>query len=203
VNVGATREVEWNGRHVRTGIWKAPVQGHAVAVRGVNLDGDDQADRVNHGGVDKAVYAYAIEDYHYWSEHEQLDVHPALFGENLTVKGIDLNSCLVGERWQVGTTTLEVAQPRLPCFKLGIRVGDSHFPRRFQHVGRLGAYLRIVQEGAISTGDEIRVISRPTHTVTLATMAHALEDRTTAGALLAAGYLPPFWKRVAEQGDDY
>src|SRR3954468_8810304 len=113
VNVGPTREVEWRGELVSTAIWKAPVQG-CVALRGVNFAGDDQADRSVHGGPDKAVYAYAREDYDYWRMHEGLNVEPALFGENLTVEGIDLSSALVGERWVVGSTVLEVAQIRLP-----------------------------------------------------------------------------------------
>ncbi len=196
VNVGAVRDVEWRGEQVRTGIWKEPVAGR-VTLRGVNLAGDDQADRTVHGGIDKAVYAYATEDYRYWSEHERIDIHPGLFGENLTVQGLDLGSALVGERWQVGTAVLEVAQPRLPCFKLGIRMCDVHFPRLFQSVGRLGAYLRIIEEGDVGTGDLIDIIHRPAHAVTLGAMADALSDRRLAPALSAAAQLPEFWRRLA------
>ena len=148
VNVGPVRDVEWRGEMIPTAIWKTPVTGR-VALRGVNFAGDDQADRTVHGGPDKAVYAYAREDYDYWRTSEGLDVEPALFGENLTTEGVDLSAALVGERWSVGTTLLEVAQIRLPCFKLGIRLGDPRFPQRFQHVGRMGAYLRVVQEGDV------------------------------------------------------
>ena len=112
VNVGPVRDVEWRGEMISTAIWKTPVSGR-VALRGVNFAGDDQADRTVHGGPDKAVYAYAREDYDYWRAHEGLDVEPALFGENLTVEGIDLSAALVGERWAVGSTVLEVAQIRL------------------------------------------------------------------------------------------
>jgi len=197
LNVGPVREVEWRGEMIPTAIWKTPVTGR-VALRGVNLAGDDQADRTVHGGPDKAVYAYAREDYDYWRTSEGLDVEPALFGENLTTEGIDLSAALVGERWRVGTALLEVAQIRLPCFKLGIRLGDPRFPQRFQHVGRMGAYLRIVQEGDVAAGDAIEVVSRPQHGVSLTTMLEALDDDEQARRLPRAGYLPKFWQRVAD-----
>lgn len=197
VNVGAVREVEWRGEAISTAIWKTPVGGR-VALRGVNFAGDDQADRTVHGGPDKAVYAYAREDYDYWRATEGLDVEPALFGENLTTEGIDLSTALVGERWSVGSTVLEVAQIRLPCFKLGIRLGDPRFPQRFQHVGRMGAYLRVIQEGDVGAGDAIEVVFRPTHGISLTTMLEALDDDDQARRLPRAGYLPKFWQRVAE-----
>lgn len=196
VNVGEIREVEWRGDVVTTAIWKRPVSGR-VALRGVNFSGDDQADRTVHGGPDKAVYAYAREDYDHWRDDHGLDAHPALFGENLTIEGIDLAAALIGERWRVGSTVLEVAQIRLPCFKLGIRLGDPRFPRRFQAEGRMGAYLRVVQEGDVGAGDRIEVISRPDHDATLRTMLLALDDPDAARRLLRAGYLPGFWSRVA------
>ena len=196
VNVGAIREVEWRGDVVTTAIWKQPVAGR-IAVRGVNLAGDNQADRSVHGGPDKAVYAYARSDYDYWREHEQVDTAPGLFGENLTVDGMDLSSALIGERWRVGSTILEIAQVRLPCFKLGIRMGDPRFPRRFQKVGRLGAYLRVVQEGDVGADDPIAVLSRPAHGITLRTMLYALDHVDAARRLLDVDYLPAFWRRIA------
>lgn len=197
VNVGPVREVEWRGKVVRTGIWKASVGLQAVALHGVNLDGDDQADRTVHGGVDKAVYAYAAEDYLFWSTEEGIETHPGLFGENLTIQGLDLGTALVGERWHVGSALLEVTQPRLPCFKLGIRMADAQFPKRFQSAGRLGAYLRIIEEGDVRATDVVRVIARPDHDVTLQLMAESLQHREKAPALLAAQRLPAFWQRVA------
>ena len=174
VNVGAVREVLWRGRVVRTGIWKYPVGNRAIRVRRVNLDGDDQADRSVHGGADKAVYAYAAEDYRYWADHEGIAVSPGLFGENLTVQGLDLRSALVGERWRVGTVLLEIAQPRLPCFKLGLRLADARFPKRFLAVGRFGAYLRVLEEGEVSAGDAVRVLHRAEGGVSLQAMAESL-----------------------------
>jgi MOSC domain-containing protein YiiM len=196
VNVGAARDVEWRGEVVRTGIWKHPVAGR-VSLRGVNFAGDDQADRRVHGGADKAVYAYAWEDYEFWRAHEGLDTAPGLFGENLTVAGIDLTAALVGERWRVGSTLLEVAQPRTPCYKLGIRVGDPGFPKRFLAAARPGAYLRVVQEGEVGADDRVEVTDRPAHGVTLGAMLAALRDRDAAAALARVPYLPAFWRRVA------
>lgn len=161
VNVGEPRDVEWFGRTVRTAIWKGPVEG-PVAVRGVNLAGDDQADRRVHGGVDKAVYAYAVEDYRWW------DLEPATFGENLTTEGVDLGAARVGERWQVGTVVLEVSRPRHPCFKLGIRLGTAAFVDRFAEAARPGTYLRIVEEGELAAGDGIDRLSRPAAAPTIA-----------------------------------
>lgn len=199
VNVGEVREIVWRGTVVRTGIWKEPVAGR-IPVRGVNLAGDDQADRSVHGGPDKAVYAYAREDYDYWRDREGMDTPVGLFGENLTVAGLDLSSALVGERWRVGSTLLEVAQPRLPCYKLGIRLGDPSFLRRFMAAGRPGAYLRIIEEGEVGADDVVHVVSRPGHTVTLRSMTEAIRDRRKASALLQAPALPAFWREFAEEG---
>ena len=156
VNVGVPRVVEWFGRAVESGIWKEPVPGR-VSVRGVNLDGDEQADLRVHGGVDKAVYAYALEDYSWWSERLGRTITPATFGENLTTDGIDLNALEMGTRVHVGSVTLEVSGPRMPCFKLGMRMGDADFVDEFEQAARFGAYFRIVTEGAVGAGDEIAV----------------------------------------------
>jgi MOSC domain-containing protein YiiM len=196
VNVGAVQEVEWRGEIVSTAIWKQPVDGR-VAIRGVNLDGDDQADREVHGGPHKAVYAYAREDYDAWRDRHGVATAPGLFGENLTVEGVDLAHALVGERWQVGSAILEVAQPRLPCFKLGIRMNDPRFPKRFQAEGRMGAYFRIVREGDVGAGDAIAVVLRPEHDVTLARMVEALHDPVAAASLARVPDLPSFWRRFA------
>jgi MOSC domain-containing protein YiiM len=196
VNVGAIRQLHWRDRLVTTAIWKHPVGGR-VAIRGVNLDGDDQADRTVHGGPHKAVYAYAREDYDAWRERHGVDTSPGLFGENLTTEGIDLEHAIVGERWEVGSALLEVAQPRLPCYKLGIRMNDEQFPKRFQAEGRMGAYFRILREGDVGAGDPISVVTRPEHGVTLADMVDALDEPRKAEALARVPGLPSFWRRVA------
>jgi MOSC domain-containing protein YiiM len=156
VNVGLPRVTEWFGRKVLSGIWKEPVRGR-VAVRDANLDGDGQADPRVHGGRDKAVYAYAAEDYAWWSEQLGRAITPATFGENLTTEAIDLGAVTLGTRMTIGTSVLEVAGPRLPCFKLGMRMGDAAFVDAFTDAARFGAYLRIVGEGDVGEGDEIRV----------------------------------------------
>jgi MOSC domain-containing protein YiiM len=197
VNVGRVRTVMLGERPVRTAIWKAPVDG-PVRLRGVNLDGDDQADREVHGGPDKAVYAYAAEDLDWWTARLGRPVEPGTFGENLTTHGIDLADAVIGERWSVGSVFLEVTQPRVPCYKLGIRMGDPRFPAEFAAAGRPGAYLRIVEEGGLQAGDPIRVLSRPDHGVTIALVTGAYHsDHRLAARLLDAPELPDAWARWA------
>ena len=154
LNVGEPRPVQVGDHTVWTAIWKSPVEGR-VPVRGVNLRGDDQADRSVHGGPDKAVYAYAAEETEWWEAELGEDLGTAPFGENLTVRGLPVSGAVIGERWELGSALLEVAQPRLPCFKLGLRMGDPRFPKRFAAAGRPGAYLRVVREGDIGAGDSI------------------------------------------------
>jgi MOSC domain-containing protein YiiM len=186
VNVGAPRPVELNGHTVLTAIWKHPVEGR-VPLRGVNLRGDDQADRTVHGGPDKAVYAYATEDTEWWEAELGRPLGPAAFGENLDIRGLPVSEAVIGEQWAVGTALLQVAQPRLPCFKLGLRMGDPRFLKRFAKAGRPGAYHRVLREGDIAAGDRIEVVSRPAHGVTSALVARALlgERRLLAAALRA------------------
>jgi MOSC domain-containing protein YiiM len=172
VNVGGIRTVDWSGRSVTTGIWKTPVAGR-IAVRGVNLAGDDQADRRVHGGPDKAVYAYAVEDYSWWTSELGRDLAPGTFGENLTVGGVDLGASVIGARWRVGSTELEVSQPRQPCFKLGLRMGDAAFVDAFGAAARFGAYLRIRREGEVGAGDEID-ITEPTEGISVRELGLAL-----------------------------
>ena len=194
VNVGEPRDVDLGDRIVRTAIWKSPVDGR-VPVRGVNLDGDDQADRTVHGGPDKAVYAYASEDTAWWSEHTGKDLGPGAFGENLTTAGVDVSGALIGERWAIGDTLLEVRQSRMPCFKLGLRMDDPGFVRAFAQVDRPGAYLAIVRESDVGAGDAVEVVHRPDHHVTMALMHRALlQDRTLLPELLQAPELMPEWR---------
>jgi MOSC domain-containing protein YiiM len=175
VNVGLPRRVDTGRRTVLTAIWKSPVDGR-VAVRGVNLEGDAQADRKVHGGPDKALYAYAIEETRAWEDELGRSLGPGAFGENLTVEGLDVSGALIGERWRVGTTLLEVVQPRLPCFKLGLRMQDPSFVKRFGEASRPGAYLRIVEEGELGSGDQIEVdtTALPDHGVTVRMVSDAI-----------------------------
>jgi MOSC domain-containing protein YiiM len=172
VNVGRPREVPWHDRVVTTAIWKEPVTGR-IAGAGVNLDGDDQADRRVHGGPTKSIYAYAVEDYQWWAGEIGSSLGPGTFGENLTVAGIDLRAAVVGERWQVGGITARVTEPRIPCFKLGIRMGDAAFVGRFAAAGRPGTYLAIERAGDVGAGDLIRLLDRPRHHVTIGDIERA------------------------------
>jgi MOSC domain-containing protein YiiM len=160
VNVGLPREVLWHSKPVTTGIWKEPVAG-SVPVRTLNLDGDRQADLRVHGGPDKAVYAYPSEYYELWSrERPELALGPGLFGENLTTEGLLDTDVNVGDRFRVGTAELVVTQPRLPCFKLGLKLGRDEFVTEFLERGLLGFYLAVVREGDVVAGDPIVELGR-------------------------------------------
>jgi MOSC domain-containing protein YiiM len=197
VNVGSPRAIEWLGRREATSIWKSPVDGR-VPVRGVHVAGDDQADREVHGGPDKAVYAYAREDLDWWERELGRELEDGNFGENLTVSGVDVTGAVVGERWQVGSAVLEVAQPRIPCWKLGARMEDSSFPVHFAAAGRPGAYLRIVEEGEIGAGDEVRVGAKPEHGLTVGDVARIYhQERGRCALLLEVPELAEGWREWA------
>ncbi|HEY5332444.1 MAG TPA: MOSC domain-containing protein [Solirubrobacterales bacterium] len=175
VNVGLPRKVDTGRRIVETAIWKAPVEGR-VEVRHDNLEGDRQADLTVHGGPDKAVYAYALEETRRWEEELGRELGAGAFGENLTTEGVDVSGAVLGERWRIGTTLLEVVQPRLPCFKLGLRMGDPTFLRRFVLASRPGAYLKILEEGDLGAGDPVEVdfAGRPDHGVSVRLVSDAM-----------------------------
>ena len=197
VNVGTAREFEFNGRPARSAIWKSPVVGR-IAARGVNLAGDDQADRKAHGGPDKAVYAYAVEDYRWWEARIGRALAYGEFGENLTTEGIDVNDALVGERWAVGTAVLQVSEPRIPCWRLGVRMNDPVFPRRFTEALRPGPYLRIVVQGDVGAGDEIRFVERPDHGLTVRDVFRIYtRDRGEARRLLTIPGMSESWQTWA------
>jgi MOSC domain-containing protein YiiM len=198
VNVGGVRQFEYNGRQAVSAIWKSPVSGR-VAARGVNLEGDDQADREAHGGTDKAVYAYAVEDTRWWEENLGHSLEHGQFGENLTTEGIDVTGALVGERWEIGSVVLEVSEPRVPCWRLGVRMEDKGFPRRFGAAGRPGTYFRIVGEGELGAGDEIRVVERPDHDLSIGDVFRIfMRDRHEAGRILSAPKISAAWRGWAQ-----
>lgn len=201
VNVGTPRAVDTGRRVVETAIWKFPVEGR-VKARGANLEGDRQADLTVHGGPDKAVYAYAIEETRLWEEELGRELGPGAFGENLTTEGVDVSGALVGERWRVGTTLLEVVQPRLPCFKLGLKMEDPTFLRTFAQASRPGAYLRIVEEGELGAGDaiEIDLAGRPDHGVSVRLVSDAmlLDHSLIPRAEAAPQLIPTLREQMAE-----
>ena len=198
VNVGGVREFEYRGRGATSAIWKNPVSGRVRAI-GFNLEGDDQADRTVHGGADKAVYAYAVEDQKWWESEIGRPLEYGEIGENLTTEGIDITNAVVGEHWEVGTVLLEVSDPRVPCWKVAHRMGDPLFPRRFVAAGRPGTYLRILEEGELGTGDEIRVVLRPEHGLTIGDVFRILtRDPGEASRLLSVPQVSESWKAWAE-----
>ncbi len=183
VNVGRSKPLWTGSRIVDSAIVKPPVTG-PVAARGVNLEGDDQADRVNHGGPDQAVYAYASEDAAWWSGQIGRELRPGAFGENLTLEGVDVSRARIGERWRIGTVGLRVAGPRVPCFKLEANIRVTDFMKAFLRGGRPGAYLAITEEGVLEAGDAVEVLHRPAHDVTVALVIQALIiERERAGEL--------------------
>ena len=184
VNVGLPRVADWAGIGA-TAMDKRPVAG-PVAVRSRGLDGDQVGDVKHHGGVDQAVYAFAREDLDWWAAELGEEIRDGMFAENLTTRGIDVNEAEVGERWSVGGVLLEVASVRIPCndFKNWMGLGgfdNRAWVKRFTQVGRPGPYLRVLTEGTLAAGDEIAVVHRPGHGVTVSTMFRAL---TTEADLL-------------------
>lgn len=199
VNVSPPRTVLHAGREVVTGIFKEPVDGRR-RIEGVNVAGDAQADRRVHGGPDKAVYAYAIEDYHWWESELGRPVAPGTFGENLTTLGVDVAGARVGEHWAVGTAVLEVSEPRIPCGKLAMRMGDPDFPGRFADAGRPGCYLRIVTEGEVGSGDAVDVRPAPGPSISIAAFAEIHRSRRGVERLLAVDGVSGAWREWAERG---
>ena len=160
VNVARPRMLVRRGRELPTGLWKLPVEG-AVAARELGLEGDLQADKRVHGGPDKAVYAYATEDVEWWEEQLGRELGPGFFGENLTLRGVEVSGARIGERWEIGGAVLEVSGPRHPCWKLATKVGEPRFIKRFAQAGRPGAYLRVLRHGELRAGDVVVVTPGP------------------------------------------
>jgi MOSC domain-containing protein YiiM len=168
VNVGLPREVAWKERTASTGIFKEPVSDR-VMVRSLNLEGDEQADLTVHGGLDKAVYVYPFEHYDYWrSELPDMDLPLGIFGENFTTTGLREAEVNIGDRFRIGNLILMVTQPRLPCYKLGIRFGRPDMVKRFLASRRTGFYFRVLQEGEVGVGDTLELVSRDNHHITVA-----------------------------------
>ncbi len=202
VNTGLPREVIWHERKVTTGIYKQSVEGR-VALRKLNLDGDRQADLTVHGGEFKAVYCYPIEHYDYWKkELPGRELPMGMFGENFTTDGLLEDSVHLGDRFSVGSAEVVVTQPRLPCYKLGIRFQSDDMVRRFLSSGRTGFYLAVTREGEVGAGDEIKVISRdanavPVSEITRLYIAKRYDDGDVTSVRRALGVvaLPESWKR--------
>jgi MOSC domain-containing protein YiiM len=168
VNVGLPQEVIWKGKTVTTGIFKEPVE-ERVKVRFFNLDGDRQADLTVHGGLDKAIYVYPVEHYEYWrGELPEMELPWGMFGENLTTVGLLEDSVNIGDRFRIGTAEVMVTQPRMPCYKLGIKFGRANMVKQFLDSRLTGFYFSVLQEGEVGVGDAMELISRDENNVTVA-----------------------------------
>jgi MOSC domain-containing protein YiiM len=198
VHVGLPREVSWQGKHVRTGIFKEPVEGR-IMLRKLNLDGDTQADLTVHGGPDKAVYAYPSEHYPYWrAQLPEMNLPWSMFGENLTTEGLLEETVYIGQKFRIGEAEVMVTEPRLPCYKLGLKFGRTDIIRRFLTSRRTGFYFRVMREGRLASGDAI-VAEGQTHSdvsVADVTNLYAFEKDNVhlLRRALKVEALPPGWK---------
>jgi MOSC domain-containing protein YiiM len=205
LNTGLPREVKWHGRDVTTGIFKEPVEGR-VALRTLNLDGDRQADLRVHGGEFKAVYCYPLMHYDYWKkELPGRELPMGMFGENFTIDDgegrLREETVFLGDRFSVGTAEVVVTQPRLPCYKLGIRFGSDDMVKRFLASGRTGFYVAVVREGEVGVGDEMKVIGRGAEGVAVSEITRLYVAKTFGEAEIRAvrralevKELPESWK---------
>ena len=198
VNVGLPRDVVWKGRTVTTGIFKEPVEG-SVLLRKLNLDGDRQADLSVHGGPDKAVYAYPSEHYDYWrAELPGVDLPWGMFGENFTTEGLLEEAVYIGDRFRIGETEVMATEPRMPCYKLGIKFGRADIIKRFLANRRTGFYFAVVRGGMVAAGDPIELIARAQQEISVAdiTRLYAFEKSDLEGLRRAIGVeaLPESWK---------
>lgn len=202
VNVGVPTQVPYRGGLVSTGIFKSPVDG-PVMLRVSGFDGDGQADLSVHGGVHKAAYVYSADAYAWWAAELGHGLQPGEFGENVTVSGFGDGDVSVGDVLRVGGATGQVAAPREPCFKLGIRMGDPRFVPRFREANRTGFYLRVLVEGPVEAGDRIEVVERAEGSVSIAEFhrifVEGRDDRQALARLAAAPSLEPDWVEWCER----
>src|SRR3989441_5117848 len=198
VNVGLPREVAWQGKVVTTGIFKESVEGPTM-MRKLNLDGDQQADLTVHGGVSKAVYTYPSEHYDYWrAELPGMDLPWGMFGENFTTEGLMENAVYIGDRFRIGETEVMVTEPRMPCYKLGIKFGRADIIKRFLASRRTGFYFAVMREGMVGAGDAVELVGHEQQEISVAeiTRLYAFDKDDVKGLRRAiqVDALPESWK---------
>jgi len=198
VNVGLPREVSWQGKLVATGIFKKPVSG-PVMMGKLNLDGDGQADLTVHGGVSKAIYAYPSEHYDYWqAELPGVDLPWGMFGENFTTEGLLEETAYIGDKFRISETEVMVTEPRMPCYKLGIKFGRADIIKRFLASRRTGFYFAVVRGGMVGAGDAVELIGREQQEISVAdiTRLYAFEknDLESLRRAIEVEALPDNWK---------
>ena len=202
LNVGRPQQVAWNGKSVLTGIFKFPVAGER-RVSFLNIEGDEQADLRVHGGANKAVYAYDVSHYLYWKDVLPREDWPhGLFGENLTTEGIRDSEAKIGDVYGIGSVQLQVVQPRFPCTKLNLRVGLPNMMERFAEERRHGIYFRVLKEGSLEAGDEIRLIEPSPFNVTVQQYVDCYytkgADKAVLQILLFVPFLPERQRQAFE-----
>jgi MOSC domain-containing protein YiiM len=199
VNTGAVRDLVTGGRPDHSAIDKHPSAGPVLAGR-LGLAGDEHGDKVNHGGPEQAVYAYAREDLDWWTEQLGRELPSGTFGENVTTAGIDVSCALIGETWRLGQVVAQVTSPRIPCETFKAWTGEDRWVRRFAAAGRPGAYLRVLTEGELVAGDDIEVLARPEQRVTVAeSMLAYYGDAALMRTLLTVPGRGAKWDAIAER----
>src|SRR5207248_2227481 len=198
LNVGTPRQVTWQGKPVTTGIFKEPVH-VPVMLRSLNLDGDRQADLAVHGGVSKAAYAYPSEHYSFWrSEFPEMNLPWGMFGENFTTEGLLEETVYIGDRFRIGEAEVMATEPRMPCYKLGIKFGRADIIKRFLASRRSGFYFAVKLEGQVGAGDSIELVGREQQDISIAdiTRLYAFEKNDLQGLRRAIEVeaLPESWK---------
>ena len=198
VNVGLPRDVEWKGRRVHTAIWKQPVNGR-IAARHLNLDGDGQGDLAGHGGEHRAVMVYQTDAYRYWETYlGRNEFSWGQFGENFTVAGLPDDEVCIGDRYRIGSALFEVTQPRVTCYRLGIRMGEPAMAALLVSHHRPGFYFRVIEEGEVGAGDEITKIAESPERITVASVDGLLylpnPSRELLERSLRVPALSPGWK---------
>src|SRR5499433_1823822 len=202
VNVGLPRDIAWRGKTVHTAVWKDPVQGRRV-VRRLNIDGDGQGDLGGHGGEQRAVLVYQIESYRYWQEQlRRTDFVPGQFGENFTVEGLPDDAVCIGDRYQIGSAVFEVTQPRVTCYRVGIRMNEPRMPALLTSSGRPGFYFRVLREGEVGAGDQIVKVGEAEERMTVAEINALLyspnHPRNQLERALRIPALSPGWRSSFE-----
>src|ERR1700753_2897764 len=197
VNVGLPRDIAWKGRTVHTGIWKDPVAGRCK-VRRLNLDGDGQGDLAGHGGEQRAVYVYQIESHRHWEEQRKTTFVLGQFGENFTVEELPDDIVCIGDRYQIGSALFEVTQPRVTCYRLGIRTDEPRMAAMLTSSGRPGFYFRVLREGEGGAGDEIVKVGEAKERMTVAEINALLyssnHPRDRLERVLRIEALSPGWR---------
>lgn len=199
-NISKSKTVNFNGKEVKTGIFKRPIFDE-ITIEKLNIVGDEQADMIYHGGEHKAVYAFSADHYDYWKDvFNNKDLSSGMFGENFTISNFDEENIHIGDQFRFGTALLEVSQPRVPCFKLGIALNNKNAPKLFTQHYATGVYFRVLEPGITKTGDVVSVEKKSTHDISIKRLFQAYFDKEYVGSeqilseALALNELAPEWK---------